>query len=221
MASFINFDHVTAALALDDFDSAEARQRMAPVPRGWQKRDRPPTPAAVMILIFADAPGRLNLVLTLRNTELRGHSGQVSFPGGRQDPEDASLTVTALRETCEEIGIHSDALQVLGELPRFYIPTSHFDVFPTVGRCDGQPAFSPNPAEVADVFCFGLDELLAPAYKHIEERRIDGINVRIPYYAVQGHKVWGATAIMLSELECRLRRVLPQNLLRSLAVADA
>ena len=219
MAGLINFEHVAAALALEDFDSAAARRRMAPAPRGWQKRDTPPTPAAVMIVIFADARARLNLVLTLRNAELRGHSGQVSFPGGRQDPGDANLAHTALRETYEEIGIPGHGLRVLGQLPSFYIPTSHFDVFPTVARFDGLPAFSPNPGEVADVFCFGLDELLMPAYKCVEQRRIRGIDARVPYYAVSGHKVWGATAIMLSELECRLRSVLPSAVLTALTEA--
>ncbi len=217
MTGLISFDHVSAALALDNFDSAKARQLMAPVPRGWQKRDTPPTPAAVMILIFADAPGRLSLVLTLRNSELRGHSGQVSFPGGRQDPQDSSLTCTALRETYEEIGIRSDTLRILGGLPCVYIPTSHFDVAPIVARFDGGPAFAPNPAEVAEIFSFGLDELLQPGYKRVETRRIRGIDVRVPFYAVHGHKVWGATAIMLSELEGRLRRVLPHCVLHSLA----
>jgi len=221
MAGIVSFDHVKAALELADFDSAEARQRMAPAPRGWQKRDTPPTPAAVMIVIFADALGRLNLVLTLRNAELRGHSGQVSFPGGRQDPGDADLTCTALRETCEEIGLCRGDLYIIGSLPRFYIPTSHFEVFPAVARFDGVPAFTPNPAEVADVFSFGLDELLKPAYKQLEARQIRGLSVRVPYYAVRDHKVWGATAIMLSELEGRLRRVLPREALHALAAAKA
>ena len=162
----------------------------------------------------------LHLVLTLRNAELRGHSGQVSFPGGRQDPEDASL---ALYRPARDLGgdrhPQRRACSILGELPCFYIPTSHFDVFPTVARLDGLPAFTPNPAEVADVFCFGLDELLNPGYKQVEQRRIRGIEVRVPYYAVGEHKVWGATAIMLSELECRLRSVLPRAALHSLVGA--
>lgn len=221
MAGLVDFEHISAALELADFDSAAAQQRLAPVPRGWRRRDTAPTAAAVMIMIFADAQGRLNLVLTLRDAELRGHSGQVSFPGGRQDPEDANLTGTALRETAEEIGIGRDALHVLGRLPCIYIPASNFDVMPVLARHDGMPAFRPNPAEVADVFCFGLDELLQPRFKRVEQRHIRGIDVRVPYYAVKGHKVWGATAIMLSELEGRLRRVLPQHVLHSLAAAHA
>ena len=221
MAGLINFDHVAAALALDSFDAAAARQRMAPVPRGWQQRDTPPTPAAVLILIFADARQRLQLVLTLRNAGLRGHSGQVSFPGGRQDPEDANLTCTALRETEEEIGIGREDLRIMGALACLYIPTSHFDVLPLVARCAALPEFAPNPAEVAHVFCFGLDELLQPRYKRVERRQIGGIDVRVPYYAVQRHKVWGATAIMLSELEGRLRSVLPRDMLHGKVAANA
>ena len=173
-----------------------------------------------MIVIFADPQERLNLVLTLRNAALRGHSGQVSLPGGRQDPEDASLADTARRETFEEIGIPGDDLLILGELPPFYIPASHFEVWPIVARFDGLPVFAPNPAEVSDVFCFELDELLQPEHKHVEYRRIRGVDVRVPYYAVQGHKVWGATAIMLSEFEGRLRRVLPQQALQAKSAAS-
>ncbi len=217
----ITFDHVHQALTLQNFMSAEARQRMAPVPRGWQTRDTPPKPAAVMILIYVAADLRLQLVLTLRNPNLRGHSGQVSFPGGRQDPQDPSLTHTALRETCEEIGICGGDLRVLGELPRFYIPASHYDVLPIVAAYMGKssPAFVLNPAEVVEVFCFALEDLLQPRFKGVEQRLIRGYDVRVPYYHVDGHKVWGATAIMLSELEGRLRQVLPLEVLHDLVQA--
>ena len=76
----IDIADIRRALALADFDAAAARQRMAPVPRGWQKRNSPPKRAAVMILLFPHQDGRLHVVLTLRNAGLRGHSGQVSFP---------------------------------------------------------------------------------------------------------------------------------------------
>ncbi len=217
MVGLINFGHVLQALELSDFNSAEAQQRMAPVPRGWQKRNTPPALAAVMILIFADDDRRLKTVLTLRNESLRGHSGQVSFPGGRQDAQDPTLTVTALRETCEEIGICNGAINLLGALPRLYIPTSHFDVYPTVACLDGLPTFVPNPAEVAEILSFALEDLLHPRFKSVEQRLIRGHDVRVPFYKVDGHKVWGATAIMLSELEGRLRRVLPQDVLLELA----
>ena len=217
MARLITFDHVRRALALRDFKSARAQGLMAPVPRGWQKRDDPAKRAGVLILIYPEVDGRLNAVLTLRNADLRGHSGQVSFPGGQQDAQDESLTATALRETCEEIGICRARLSILGAMPGFYIPASHYDVYPTVAGSDEIPDFVPNPVEVEEIFSFALEDLLSPRFKGVEQRVIRGHDVRVPYYDVKGHKVWGATAIMLSELEGRLRAVLPQEILRALA----
>lgn len=216
MIQMINFEHLEQALALSDFDYFAARRRMAPVPRGWQKRESRPKQAAVMILVYPDRDSLLNLVLTLRRADLRGHSGQVSFPGGRQDFQDGSLADTAIRETCEEIGVCRDHICLLGSLPRFYIPASHYDVYPTVARCDATPHFRANPGEVAEIFSLALRELLHPGFKCEETWRVEGRDVRVPYYAVKGHKVWGATAIMLSELEERLRLVLPKNVLLEL-----
>ena len=216
MARLISFDHVSQAVALADFDFVAARQIMAPAPRGWQKRDTRPSPAAVLILITAANDDRLQTVLTLRNAGLRGHSGQVSFPGGRQDLQDKNLRQTALRETREEIGICAARLSVLGQLPRFYIPASHHDVCPIVAACDGIPEIKPNPEEVTEVFGFALEDLLRPRFKFVEQRVIRGVNVRVPFYDVAGHKVWGATAMLLSELEVRLRYVLPKRVLLEL-----
>ncbi len=213
MARLIDLSHVGRALDLPDFNSARARLRMSPVPRGWQKRDGVPKQAAVMILLYPEEDERLHLVLTLRHTDLRGHSGQVSFPGGRQDPHDKNLTETAIRETCEEIGICADTISVIGKLPSFYIPASHYDVFPTVACCGARPQFVANPTEVARIFGFALESLSHSRYKCEERRLISGHDVHVPYYAMKGHKVWGATAIMLSELEERLRQVLPQEIL--------
>lgn len=217
MAPLITLDHVRRALALTEFDSTTALRRMAPAPRGWQKRDCPPQAAAVMILIYPAENGLLETVLTLRASGLRGHSGQVSFPGGRQEPEDEDFRATARRETCEEIGIGGEGLSILGQLPQFYIPASHHSVCPVVGQYRGQPVFRHNPAEVAAVFSLALEDLLKPRFKFAETRRIRGVDVRVPYYDVQGHKVWGATAMLLSELEARLRQVLPQAALLALS----
>ena len=217
MAGLIAVEHIRQALDLPGFDSARARQRMAPVPRGWRKRDRPPKCAAVLILIYPLADGRLHAVLTLRNADLSGHSGQVSFPGGGREAQDASMTDTALRETCEEIGICGQSLSIIGSLPRFYIPVSHYDVYPTVAFLDRLPYFAPNSAEVAEIFSFALEDLLRPRFKCVEQRVIRGHEVRVPYYKVQGHKVWGATAMMLSELEGRLRQILPRGIALELA----
>lgn len=216
MVPLINLDHVRSALVLNDFDSRAALQRMAPAPRGWQKRDHPAHLAAVMILVYPGPDGILYTALTLRAAELRGHSGQVSFPGGRLDPGDQNLTATALRETCEEIGVCGERLSILGRFPQFYIPASHHEVCPTIAYFDGAPEFIPNPDEVAEIFSFALEDLLRPCFKFVERRRIRGVDARVPYYVAGGHKVWGATAMLLSELEGRLRMVLPPSILLKL-----
>ncbi len=216
MARLITFEHVLQAIQLSNFDAGQAHQRMSPVPRGWQKKETPPKQSAVLMLLYPEIDERLHIVLTLRNAGLRGHSGQVSFPGGKRDIEDVSFTATALRETCEEIGICDEDITVLGELSKFYIPPTHYDVYPTVGRYDNLPDFQPNPDEVAEIFSFALEDLLNPKFRAIENRLIQGYDVKVPYYHVDGHKVWGATAIMLCELEERLRFVIPNRLLKQI-----
>ncbi|HLV36381.1 MAG TPA: CoA pyrophosphatase, partial [Spirillospora sp.] len=158
--------------------------------------------------------GELHFVLTRRTDNLRGHSGQISFPGGRRDPTDASFVETALRETCEELRVCDPAADVLGRLTPIYIPPSDFEVFPIVAALDYKPVFQPNPDEVAEVLNVPLAALLDDNRKRVEQWPFNGVLIRVPFYAFNGHKVWGATAIMLSELEGRLRTVLSQNMPR-------
>ena len=121
---------------------------------------------------------RLHRVLTRRTDTLRGHSGQISFPGGRRDPGDESFTATALRETCEELGVCDPDIQVIGTLSTMYIPPSNFEVYPDSGLSAAAPDFTPNPAEVAEVFTFPLDALLDEQYKALEEWDFHGCESR-------------------------------------------
>ena len=206
----ISLDDVRAALALPNVDAVLARQPMTPGSRKVlpPQKNAKSRQAGVLVLLFPQADG-LHLILTRRTETLRGHSGQISFPGGQHDPNDATLADTALRETCEELGVCDEVVQILGCLSTLYIAPSDFEVSPWVGALEKRPVFMPNPEEVAEVFTVPLAALLDATYKRMEQRDFRGITIDVPYYAFGGHKVWGATAMMLSELENRLRAVLP------------
>lgn len=204
----IRFEQLRAALALE-IGAWEAQLQMSPSHRRHFQPDphNPPRESAVLILIYPDATGQLRLILTKRTDKLRGHSGQVSFPGGRRDPHDASFVVTALRETCEELGICDEAIEIIGQLNKLWIPPSNFDVYPIVGCLAYEPQIFPNPDEVDFVLTFALADLLHPAFKKTTQMTLMGQLVDVPYYDVEGQVVWGATCMLLSELEARIRAV--------------
>ena len=176
---------------------------MAPLPRpGWHPNDRPAEPArqsAVLVLLY---PRRdeLHLPLIVRPTYDGAHSGQVAFPGGGFEEGDANLTATALRETEEELGIAPQDVQVLGELTQLYIRPSNYRVHPTVGRIAYGPAFQPNVREVAQLLEVPLNTLLDPAHLRRERWQLQDRSALVPFFAIQGQTIWGATAMILSEL---------------------
>jgi len=163
---------------------------------------------AALVLVYPHRDGP-SLALTLRSTRLRHHGGQVSFPGGRAD-EGETTEMAALRECHEEIGVEPAAIEIIGSLSPLWIPPSNFIVYPVVGASALRPTFRPDGAEVARVIELSMADLLDPGLRHSEKRILPGEAEprTIPYYAIAGAKVWGATAMILSELAAVYRRAL-------------
>ena len=161
------------------------------------------TPAAVLVPVVNRDEG-LTMLLTQRSADLPDHPGQISFPGGRVEPEDASLADAALREATEEVGLPRERVEILGELPHYETVTG-FRVTPIVGWVEPPFALLPDPVEVADVFEVPLAFLLEPANQQRHFRMLG--DVRRDYYAIpfEDRYIWGATAAMLLMLDHALR----------------
>jgi 8-oxo-dGTP pyrophosphatase MutT (NUDIX family) len=193
------------ALGHPGFNAQVAQEKMTPRPRGGQfpgVTSRPRLGGVLLMLYPKD--GQTNLVLTRRRDDLQSHAGQISFPGGQREG-DESLEQTALREANEEIGVKANALYILGRLATLYIPPSDYEVHPYVAWHQQEPMFTPQYDEVAEIIEVSLEYLLDPANRYEEPWTLRGYEVQVPYFLVKGHKVWGATAMMLSDFLERLR----------------
>lgn len=156
------------------------------------------TAAAVLIPVIAHAP-ELTVLFTQRTQHLKSHSGQVSFPGGRAEPGDASAEFTALREAQEEIGLALERVEILGRLPEYHTRTG-FRVTPVIGLIQPPLELTPDPREVESVFEVPLSFLLDPANRQRRTRELQGRSVGFYVFEYQGHMIWGATAGMLVNL---------------------
>ena len=158
------------------------------------------------MLIAPNASGEAHVVLIERTSYDGPHSGQIAFPGGAAEPDDADLTATALREASEEIGLEPIAvgLRVVGELEPFWIPVSNFRVTPIVALAERLPAWTPDPREVERVIEAPLSAFLPGAPIQTFERDVREWRVRYGAYALDGVSdgpaVWGATARILGQL---------------------
>ena len=166
-------------------------------------------PAAVLVLVYPDDAGDARVVLIERPThDGRHHSGEVSFPGGKAEPEDRDAVATALREATEEVGLDPDlaSVRTVGVLDGLWIPVSDFAVTPVVAIAPRRPALIASPAEVVRIVEPPLSTFLPEAPLRIVERTIGGWPIRYGHYEVDGLSVWGATARILSQLGAVITR---------------
>lgn len=163
-----------------------------------------PKISAVMVL-FYEKNGVIELLFIERKKYPGVHSGQISFPGGKTEKEDSSLLQTALRETYEEIGISQYEIQQIGQLTELYIPPSNFIVYPFVGILSTPPSFTINDAEVEKVLSIPVNDLFIKTAKQLTTIESRGAIIQVPAFVYQENVIWGATAIMLREIELILQ----------------
>ena len=171
--------------------------------------ERKPKQAGVMALFYPNKSLETQLLLILRKTYKGVHSNQIGFPGGKVEEDDMDLEATALRETHEEVGVLPKKIEVLKELTELYIPPSNFIVQPYIGLYR-----EPEPFKIQESEVEALVEVLFTDFmndKNLIYQKLTtsyAQNIDVPAFKLNGYTVWGATAMMLSEIKELLRQVL-------------
>jgi 8-oxo-dGTP pyrophosphatase MutT (NUDIX family) len=158
------------------------------------------TRESAVLILFYPYKDQIFMPLILRPPYDGVHGGQMAFPGGRAEKEDENLIRTAMREAQEEIGVRLTDIKVVGQLTKLFIPPSNFYVQPVVGYMNFKPDFYPDAREVDKVFEVTSEEINNPEIVGRKMLNVRGVEVETPYYDIQNNMVWGATAMMISEL---------------------
>lgn len=180
-----------------------------PMRRQWMDQQKQsalnPREAGVLALFYPSVKQEAMLLFILRKTYSGVHSGQMAFPGGKREESDQDLWETALRESEEEVGLPRESVEYLKTLSEVYIPPSNFLVQPYLGVAQEQPRFVPQEEEVERIVEIPVTELFSSS-SHITTQITTSYatKMEVPAYEVQNQIIWGATAMMLSEIEALL-----------------
>lgn len=189
---------------------AEAAARLRPLfPVDDWLAARPSRPAAVLVGLV-DRPGAPGILLTRRTDTLADHAGQIAFPGGRIEAGDADPAAAALRETAEETGIAPGFIEVMGYLPA-HLTLTGFAVIPVVAVLSPGFVLRPDPKEVAEVFELPMEVLMDEARHEREWREVSGRRLELPVFHHEGRRIWGATAMMLTDFHRHLTGLGPDQ----------
>lgn len=167
-------------------------------PRPWVDEASTTRASAVLAPLYEE-DGQVKVVLTRRAQNLRSHRGEVSFPGGGQDPGEA-LVDTARREADEEVGLDPASVEIVGELDHLATIMSRSFIVPFVGFLPGRPDLVPSPAEVELILHVPLEDLLDPEAYHEERWGIPPMDRPLIFFEIEGDTIWGATGAMLRNL---------------------
>ncbi|MBK7762466.1 MAG: CoA pyrophosphatase [Bacteroidetes bacterium] len=189
----------------------DAQMKMAPPVRTKEMQVPDNVRLGAVMILLLEQDKTWHTILIRRTEDGQTHSGQISFPGGKMDQTDEHLMATALRECEEEIGVKIHEIEVLGNLSPLFIPPSNFLVTPTVGLIKGLPMFKASEKEVQEIIKVPLDLLFDKSIKsEMAVRRSDNkeISMLAPAYTLhEDIVIWGATAMMISELETLLAEI--------------
>jgi len=183
----------------------EAQRKMMNVNRPRVQQAPPGArQSGVLLLLYPDR-GQARMVLIERSADGGVHSGQIALPGGKKEDTDDSIVTTALREAAEEVALNAHQVEVIGQLTPLYIPVSNFIVNPVIAVTGEEPKLIPSEAEVADILKLPLPALFS--VKEMVEVKASGLDltIRTIAYMLEDRRfIWGATAMILSELETLL-----------------
>lgn len=193
----------------EDLLGIEAHQKMLPPGRRLKTHESETSqvkPSGVLVLLFPEG-GQIYLCLIKRPSTMTHHPGQISFPGGKVEKDDLSAEMAALREAHEEVGIDPSYVKIIGKLSELYVEVSKFLIHPFIAWCDKKPDFIVNKAEVDELILLPINELVTN--ETILETDMDTITgrLRIRYYPFNSQIIWGATAMILSELIEILKKI--------------
>lgn len=210
---FSEFTKYIPKILNQQLPALDAHTKMAPLERiksltpDFYTKNNPKRSAVMML--FYPKNDKAHLILIRRNEYPGVHSAQISFPGGQADPTDANLADTALRETFEEIGVTREEIDVVKPFTEIYIPPSNFLVMPYLGFAMNTPDFVPNPDEVTALIELPLDVFLDDSIVvDVEMQTSYSERVMVPAFKFEDYIVWGATAMIMSELKETIKSVL-------------
>jgi 8-oxo-dGTP pyrophosphatase MutT (NUDIX family) len=210
---FNNFLQIVPRLISETLKASDSHLKMAPIERVkyYQNYDysvHNPKSSAVVTLFYPKNE-QTKVLLIVRSKYPGVHSSQIAFPGGKWEKEDVSLEQTALRELEEEVGVAQGQVQLVKQWSELYIPPSNFLVTPFLGIATELPQWSIQEEEVAEIIELDLEVLLSEdIVQNVSMTTTYANNIEVPAFVIDGHVVWGATAMILSEVKESIKSVL-------------